>query len=576
MLNRYNSVINPAKLPVGSMATNLLRQKQRGAVEVVASQKNATSNNTSSNSNVNTKSGTGNLVAHNNGLSSSSNLVNTVTNIANKVLPMVPTNLQAEAIPAAVATGAALAVAPKITTSDKVKKSTLTSNSSTSGGAVQSSNLDNENVSNNLDISNSTMQNNHEHIIRTIAGGIILGEVAKATAIAIENNKVENAKLSKDSGGSSSNLGKGIVDIATVGIMAGVTASVIAKNAVDYNDPNISDETKFEHRITNIATAGAMAAITASVVADNNKELGTATYSPINPMGNNNVPKPSVISPIKEDKRFQPQSTGKIAIKGKEYDIYVPPHLANSNDNYTRDGWKTVKTLHTKANTIDLLKGITSVTQSNAPDGIFTIPDSKMEFKEGRNGDKVVNVIDLSKDGMETAAAASALIAFNDVIKGGSEIRPVKISLQQKGNEERAIVEIDTTGGAIQSQTGKNIIITDESKNAIKIHFDEKHKSDPYTAYLSKDSMGNWVVTPKTYGTDSVEYGKYDYSILEKNLQNSPGAPILKFSPTGKQLDRKWEPTSSQNAEAMLKRNIILEPHASKALDSSIDKIDNK
>ncbi|EYE88312.1 hypothetical protein Q428_08915 [Fervidicella metallireducens AeB] len=213
-----------------------------------------------------------------------------------------------------------------------------------------------------------------------------------------------------------------------------------------------------------------------------------------------------------------PTETGKITVDGKTYSIYVPNYKNGSNAELENDGWKTEEKLSKEFSiqNADVAKGLSGLEFEEAP--------------ETRN--------EWFKDLNRTMRFHKSMVFAQlvKVISNSAERIPVKIVIQKKGNEYRAIIQAGVSD-TLTKYAGKSIDVIDNMQLVygellrkdliqtynlnrfidydIKYTFDSKHEENPYTHYLSFNN-GALVATPILYTGDKMEIGHYKEDVIFK------------------------------------------------------------
>jgi hypothetical protein len=212
-----------------------------------------------------------------------------------------------------------------------------------------------------------------------------------------------------------------------------------------------------------------------------------------------------------------PEDKGDIEVDGKKYPIYVPEYRNGSNALYKNNGWTVVKTKHVSATNVDWLGVISSMA---------------FESLDDPSG--------MSKKDIQNFYAVSFLMGFIKAVADNTVTTSIRVEIQQKGKEHRAVVQYGASNTMLKSKAGqtfdasslnqgvdsdyemnkmvaRNFIkscfgSTDDKAYDIKITFDSKHKKEYYIGYLS--IVNNKIyLTPKLYSGDSAELGYYSLSI---------------------------------------------------------------
>jgi peptidoglycan hydrolase-like protein with peptidoglycan-binding domain len=201
--------------------------------------------------------------------------------------------------------------------------------------------------------------------------------------------------------------------------------------------------------------------------------------------------------------------TGEVTLSGKKYGIFVPSlDRSGSNAVYQNSGGWITDPTKTK-------KQYITVTNKAMAAADFLSGGLHSSGKINDTGDGEVLPGNKSANKI---AIISVLAAAVDAAYNNSEIFPIQISIQTKGNDSRAIIEIGYGHKAIKSiadRPGNSIIMGWDAKYDSKFTFDSDHKYDPFTAYISKSS-GKYMAQLKLYPKDDLEIGHAGSFLNEK------------------------------------------------------------
>jgi len=206
---------------------------------------------------------------------------------------------------------------------------------------------------------------------------------------------------------------------------------------------------------------------------------------------------------------YQPTDTGMIMIDGKNYSIYVPGYANGTNTSLNAGSWVNTKTytLSVYDFVVSKLFGTFGVSDPQDP-GIKIEPNYVYSSRSG-SSKTIVDEYSQGNKALKRGYGLQLLVSGIDAIGNSLESTPIKIIIQTNGNESRVIIQIGINGKILQSLAGDTLTIDNYDKDHdMRVTFDEKHKDDPYTGYLSINSEQKFVFTPKVYADDKVELGK--------------------------------------------------------------------
>ena len=187
--------------------------------------------------------------------------------------------------------------------------------------------------------------------------------------------------------------------------------------------------------------------------------------------------------------------------KGKVYNIYVPW----SGNDMNSGGWRTVDTYSTTLKEFSFSKFVSG----------FSAADPKVK-PIIESGDKIVYTHRPNAEGVKNINALSLLFAANESAAKALQITPIQVIKQEKDNESRIIVQVGLNRKYFQENAGKMVIPSTGNDGAwnvltgnktFRLTFDAQHAHDPFTAYISINDYGQFVLTPKVYSGDKMEVG---------------------------------------------------------------------
>jgi|GEM_PF-3267294 len=214
-----------------------------------------------------------------------------------------------------------------------------------------------------------------------------------------------------------------------------------------------------------------------------------------------------------------PTNTGMVTVNGKQYKIYVPEYNSSgSNANFENSGWSTIKTIPFSSRETNWANLIAGISMEGIEDG----------FQEYAG-----------VTATQQFAAMSFVAALIDAYKKNTVVTYIRIAIQRSGSEYRAVVQFGTSNNELKNRAGSSYYYSDlksytdvngvtwgksEAQEMVKnaflwtdddktydilISIDSGHGSDPYMGYLSVNTNGKLVFTPKLYTEDDEVVGHY-------------------------------------------------------------------
>jgi len=188
--------------------------------------------------------------------------------------------------------------------------------------------------------------------------------------------------------------------------------------------------------------------------------------------------------------------------EGKTYIIYVPWSGTDMNSG----GWQTVDTYNTTFG---------DFSWSQFASG-FAAED--LEVKPIiEAGDNTVRKHMPNTRGAAKLAGLSLLLAGSEsALKSWQTIR-IQVITQEKDGQSRNIVQVGLNSNYFQDNAGKTVMSPatgyDGALNILtgnrtfRLTLDARHANDPFTAFISINKYGEFVVYPKVYSGDRLEVG---------------------------------------------------------------------
>ncbi|WP_188397647.1 hypothetical protein [Sporomusa sp. GT1] len=188
--------------------------------------------------------------------------------------------------------------------------------------------------------------------------------------------------------------------------------------------------------------------------------------------------------------------------KGKTYNIYVPWSGTDMNSG----GWRNVDTYNTTFGDFSFSKFVSG----------FAVEDSEVKpIIEA--GDKIVYRHRPNAEGVGMVSKWALGLATGESLAKALQIIPIQVIKQEKDNESRIIIQVGLNSNYFQKNAGKTVMPSATGyegalnvltgNRTFRLTLDSPHANDPFTAFISINKYGEFVVHPKVYSGDRLEVG---------------------------------------------------------------------